>query len=329
MKNSSKLLFYSMMIMSTMMIISSENILSMWMGLEINMISFIPIMFEEKNTSSAESCMIYFLTQSLGSILLLISVLIYPLISIYQFTLDEWVKTLMSSSMLIKLGVPPFHFWFPSILDKMNWENCMILMTWQKIGPLSMLSMMYIPAIQMIIVLSVIVGAMSGLNQTSIRKIMAYSSINHMGWIIACMKMENQLWFKYFMIYSFMIITITMSFNFNSMFFINQMSTNLSGFTEKASITISMMSIGGLPPFLGFLPKWMVIQNMIPSHSFTIITVMIMMSLITLLFYLRLIVTSFTISASTMKWIKSSKNKMLEMMIMVNLSLPLISLMSY
>nr|YP_009485734.1 NADH dehydrogenase subunit 2 [Canthesancus helluo]AVZ00870.1 NADH dehydrogenase subunit 2 [Canthesancus helluo] len=325
MLNSSKLLFYSTMILGTSITVSSETWLGMWMGLEMNLISFIPILYKNSNTSS-ESCMIYFLIQSFGSILMLMSVLSNSFVILSPLMSKELFNVMLMMSMSIKLGIPPFHFWFPEIMEKLNWINCTILMTWQKVAPLTILS--YIlenKLLPVVIMTATIIGAIGGLNQTSIRKIMAFSSINHMGWMIACMKYNNEFWMKYLLIYTTIIVMMTFMFNNYSSFYINQLiNTNLM-YTEKTLIIILFLSLGGLPPFLGFIPKWMVIQAMILSNSISIMFVMIMSVLISLFYYLRLISTTLLISSTTVKWNSESNNENIIMsLILINLSLPVI-----
>nr|YP_009919124.1 NADH dehydrogenase subunit 2 [Triatoma mexicana]QMP96756.1 NADH dehydrogenase subunit 2 [Triatoma mexicana] len=332
MLNNSMILFLTTMVLGTSIVISSETWLGMWMGLEMNLISFIPILYKSKNMSSSESCMIYFLIQSLSSMLMLISVLLNSSIMISPVMGEEFINMALLLSMMIKLGVPPFHFWFPEILEKMPWASCAILMTWQKIAPLCVMSYItYNPILPFIITLSVIVGAIGGLNQTSLRKILGYSSINHMGWMIACIKFNNEFWLKYLMIYSSIILMMTTLFNLYSSFFINQVINSSPSFMEKSLIIILFLSLGGLPPFIGFLPKWLVIQSMISSNSITIMFIMIMSSLITLFYYLRLISSTLLIYSTSIKWnlnIKINPNLTI-LMIMINTSLPVIAMLNF
>nr|QKY63897.1 NADH dehydrogenase subunit 2 [Triatoma rubida] len=332
MLNSSTILFSTTMILGTSIVISSESWLGMWMGLEMNLISFIPLLYKSKNMTSSESCMIYFLIQSLGSMLMLISVLMNSSIMISPIMGEEFINMALLLSMMIKLGVPPFHFWFPEILEKMSWINCSILMTWQKIAPLCIMS--YIinnPMLPSIIALTVIVGAIGGLNQTSLRKILGYSSINHMGWMIACMKFNNEFWFNYLLIYSTIIVMMTALFNSYSSFFINQVINSSPSLMEKSLIIILFLSLGGLPPFIGFLPKWLVIQSMISSNSVMIMFIMIMSALITLFYYLRLISSTILIHSTSIKWNQNKKinPNLIMLMISVNVSLPVIAMMNF
>nr|QGZ10089.1 NADH dehydrogenase subunit 2 [Phalantus geniculatus] len=329
--NASKLLFMTTMMIGTILVISSENWLGIWMGLEMNMLSFIPIIFEGKKTNSAESCMIYFLIQSISSMFMLMLVLTDLSLTMLPYMEDKLKNIMLLSSIMIKLGVPPFHFWFPEIVKKMEWTNSLILMTWQKVAPLTILSYLLInsPYTPMLIMLSVIVGAMGGLNQTSIHKIMAFSSINHMGWMIACMKLNNSLWMGYLAIYSLILIMMVYIFQKHSISYINQLYLCSSSMSEKSLIIILFMSLGGLPPFLGFLPKWMVIQVMVVYNTYPTLIIMVLSSLITLFYYLRMINSNLLIYSSSWKWNMQANNQVMSnklsiFLILLNMSLPLI-----
>nr|ACJ69408.1 NADH dehydrogenase subunit 2 [Aphelocheirus ellipsoideus] len=325
-KNSSKMLFLMTLIMSTVLVISSNNWFSLWMGLEINLISFIPIISYMKNNFSAESCMLYFLVQSMSSVLFLILILLsITLLNKY----NNLFEMLIMSSMMIKMGAAPFHFWLPEIMEKMNWINCMILMTWQKIAPMTVLSYMsqdnkwLLTAAMM----GTIIGAIGGINQTSTRKIMAYSSIAHLGWMLACMTMENEMWMYYLMIYSFITVMISIIFNMKSIFYMNQMTFSSKNMMENITYLILFLSLGGLPPFLGFLPKWIVIQSLMHNQMYLTLTVLVMTTLITLFYYLRMSSTLMMLNSTTNKWnmLSYNKNKLLVMNITINLMLPMMS----
>nr|YP_009485669.1 NADH dehydrogenase subunit 2 [Saldula burmanica]AVZ00805.1 NADH dehydrogenase subunit 2 [Saldula burmanica] len=330
-KNTSKMLFLIMLMMSTMIVISSNNWMSMWMGMEMNLMSFIPLMSKNKNNFSSEACMMYFLVQTLGSITLLMSILLCPMIMMSPIMISDMVITMMMISLLIKMGMSPFHMWVPEIMEKMSWMNCLLLMTWQKTAPMIVMSnfLSFNLMIMVPIVMSTMMGAIGGLNQTSVRKIMAYSSISHSGWMIACMNYEHKMWMMYFIVYSMMTTMITMLFNNNSIFYLNQMQMHNSTMFNKINYTIMMMSMGGMPPFMGFMPKWMVIQTMISSSLYLPIMLMMMFSLMTLFYYMRMMTTMIMINTDTNKWMLNESKKKNMIMLMMNLSLPMVTIFSF
>nr|YP_009349961.1 NADH dehydrogenase subunit 2 [Phyllomimus sinicus]AQM40135.1 NADH dehydrogenase subunit 2 [Phyllomimus sinicus] len=304
--NPSKQLFLFTLVWGTLISISSNSWLGAWIGLEINLLSFIPIIMNSKNPMSTEAALKYFLIQAFASSILLFSFTLTQLTNntdiIYQ---TNMFMLLMQSSLLLKMGTAPFHFWFPGTMEGLSWLNCIILMTWQKIAPLMLVS--YLIKLNMftymIIVMSIIVGSIGGLNQTSLRKLMAYSSINHLGWMLSAMIASENLWMTYFIIYSIMSSSVSIIFN---SFQISYFSQNLLFLNNhpfiKFSLFILLLSLGGLPPFLGFLPKWLVIQNLTQLSQISLITIMVLMTLITLFYYMRLTFSAFLLHSANLKW---------------------------
>nr|APD14862.1 NADH dehydrogenase subunit 2 [Ducetia sp. NS-2016] len=304
MMNPSKILFFITLFSGTLVTICSDSWLGAWTGLEINLLSFIPLMTDSKNMMSTEASLKYFLIQAVASAIFLFSVLLMHLVAMLPSILETLIPCLISSSLFLKTGAAPFHFWFPGVMEGLTWINSLILMTWQKIAPLMILS--YIIPINifssLIIITSIIVGSLGGLNQTSMRKIMSYSSINHMGWMLGGMITGENAWMFYFLIYSFLTTCLCLLFyNFN-IFHLTQCFTLTLDTTMKFSLFLTLLSLGGLPPFLGFLPKWLIIQPLTALNQWFTITVMVITTLITVFFYLRLTFSSFLFTQSELKW---------------------------
>nr|YP_009171500.1 NADH dehydrogenase subunit 2 [Camptonotus carolinensis]AJW76330.1 NADH dehydrogenase subunit 2 [Camptonotus carolinensis] len=311
--NITQMLFLMTLISGTLISISANSWLSAWMGLEINLLSFIPLMSNQKNSFSTEATLKYFLIQALASIILLFSVITMQLYSQPHIFNNELFDLLIASTLLLKMGAAPFHFWFPGVMEGLTWSNCLILMTWQKIAPLILTSYLLKDSIffSMIVILSVIIGSLGGLNQTSLRKLMAYSSINHLGWMLAAMLSGENVWEFYFFIYTLLTSSLIFLFSSFQIFHINQSFLTLTGEKGlKFNLYLILLSLGGLPPFLGFLPKWMVIQTMTMMNFNFTITIMVVMTLITLFYYLRLSFSAFLMNFSQIKWyFKTSLNK--------------------
>lgn len=149
----------------------------------------------------------------------------------------------------------------------------------------------------MIIITSIFIGSLGGLNQRSLRKLIAYSSINHVGWIIAALIIGENIWEVYFLIYTFLRLSILLVFNIHQIYHINQ---NLLILTSdpltKSCLFLLLLSLGGLPPFLGFLPKWLIIQTMADLNYQLLAVSIVIMTLITLFYYLRLTFLAFLFS---------------------------------
>lgn len=306
-KNSAKLLFFLTLIRRTIIVVSSNSWLGAWIGLEINLLSFIPLIINTNNLISTEASLKYFLTQALASSILLFAILIsmisINLISQFNFNQD-YSSIIINSALLLKTGAAPFHFWFPEVIEGLSWLNNLILITWQKIAPLILISYCFnLNFISVVIILSIIIGSLRGLNQTSLRKIIAFSSINHLGWLIAAILVNENLWFIYFCLYSFLSLTIIFIFNMLQIFHINQaFSLKINYPLLKFCLFTSFLSLGGLPPFLGFLPKWLVIQALVRTNQIFLVTIIVCLTLITLFFYLRICFSAFILNYTETIW---------------------------
>nr|UBI43975.1 NADH dehydrogenase subunit 2 [Eysarcoris rosaceus] len=316
-------LFKLILIISVIITLSANNWISMWMGLELNMMAFIPMILNDKNKLSSEAAMIYFFVQSFSSLMLMMMLISYMCKYLIYGVINYYILVI---SILIKLGAAPFHSWFPKIASMMNWSKNFILMTWQKIAPLMMISNLNYNSmmiINMATIMCIIIGSIGGMNQMSLRKLMSYSSINHLGWMLSINKSMN-LWMLYLMIYSFMALMICYLFNKYKIYFLNQLNSLNMNSSEKINMLIMMMSMGGLPPFIGFLPKWITIQSLFGTKDVIMIFIMIMFSLITLMYYLRTMTNMFLMSSMTIKWAVTNYNiYIMSIMMFCNLSLPM------
>nr|YP_009995337.1 NADH dehydrogenase subunit 2 [Ochthebius deletus]QNP09740.1 NADH dehydrogenase subunit 2 [Ochthebius deletus] len=306
-----KLLFYLSLMIGTFITISSYSWLGMWMGLEINLLSIIPLFSNYKNMMNNEASLKYFITQALASTILLFSIIMLSsnLIETWQYNFN----LMLNSSLLTKMGAAPFHFWFPEVMEGINWLNCLLLLTWQKIAPfiLIMFTNNMELFLSIIIIISMIISGIMGINQTSLRKILAYSSINHIAWMISSLLFMKSIWLIYFIIYSIISMNIILIFKKINSYYLTQLFTNLNmNPMFKMFFILNFLSLGGLPPFLGFLPKWLTIQTLIENNMFMLTISMVIMTLITLYFYMRITFTTLMIKMNevnfNIKFIKTN-----------------------
>nr|YP_010930293.1 NADH dehydrogenase subunit 2 [Apphia nigricarina]WKK49882.1 NADH dehydrogenase subunit 2 [Apphia nigricarina] len=277
--NSSLFLFLLSMMLGVMISLCSSNMITVWIGLEISLLSFMPIMVGESLLSS-ESSMKYYIVQSVSSSLLLLGVMILIM------DLNWLGELILSLSLLIKLGVAPFHMWVLSVVEGLNWLSLFIILFIMKLVPLFMISLMGFELMLMSI-LTMIIGSISGLIQNSIRKLLAFSSIYNLGLIISCIY-ETSLWLNYFLIYGFilfMILLMIISFNSN---YINQVIMMEFSLMKKLIFWLVLLSMGGLPPFLGFLNKLLIIEFLLKNNYLLSVTVLILTSLLVIFYYIRL-----------------------------------------
>nr|AQP28891.1 NADH dehydrogenase subunit 2 [Pericapritermes sp. A TB-2017] len=313
--NSTKVLLLLTLVGGMLVSVSSNSWLGAWMGLEINLMSFIPLMSNVQNMYNTEASLSYFIVQVLASATLLFLVVMEVLMKdLFTFEMNPYTPVIISTPLLLKSGAAPFHWWFPGVMEGLSWENCMLLMTVQKAAPLMLIS--YLIEINMftlsIILMSTMVGAIGGLNQNSMRKILTYSSINHTGWMLIALATSENMWLMYFTIYSALTLAAVSAIKLSGVSFINQtMMTNKDNTLTKFMMFSSLLSLGGLPPFLGFLPKWIVIQSMIMNSLIPLATIVVLTSLITLYYYLKISYSSFMILNAEPKWnLKTNKSKL-------------------
>nr|APX40330.1 NADH dehydrogenase subunit 2 [Clytra quadripunctata] len=294
-------MFFTTMVISTLITISSHSWMGMWIGLEINLLSITPLLSSSNNSNSAEATIKYFITQAMASNILLMSIILMT-------TLGEqsppslstlWVTT--QSALFMKMGAAPFHVWFPEVMSGLSWKNCLLMLTWQKIAPMVILMNIIKQSTftTAIVVLSALIGTILGINQTSLRKIMAYSSINHIGWMTAAMTSAQFVWTMYFLIYSTISINILLildSFKINSISQIAEILDN-SKFTSLI-YSLNFFSLGGLPPFLGFLPKWLTIQYLTQENNAALAIFLSVITLVAMFYYLRIGFSSMMMTAS-------------------------------
>nr|AOY39500.1 NADH dehydrogenase subunit 2 [Scolytinae sp. BMNH 1039990] len=309
------MLFSSTLMISAIMAISSLSWFSAWMSLEINLLSMIPLMTNTKNKMSSEASIKYFIIQATASMILLFSIMIMPLKLNYN-----QMEIISSLALTMKMGAAPLHFWLPEVISGINWNLTLIMLTWQKIAPMLLLINLttQIKLLMMIIVTSSILGSVGGMNQTCMRKILAYSSINHIGWMLAASMFSTQLWLTYFLIYSIINMALILPLKKMKMFFLPQL-TKISPFHKmyKLLLMMNLMSLGGLPPFLGFFPKWLTINVLEKEKLIFLAVVLILATLISLFVYLRAMFPSMTMI--NQESIKLSSSKLSNLMIALNI----------
>nr|AND97184.1 NADH dehydrogenase subunit 2 [Statilia sp. FY-2016a] len=304
--NSTKILFLITLISGVLISLCANSWMGAWMGLEINLLSFIPLLSSSKNMFSTEAALKYFLIQVIASSTLLFLILLKTNTHemFYFMKTNSWNNFIMTP-LLMKTACAPFHWWLPSVVEGLSWMNCFIILSIQKIAPLMLISYMLSNNfyIQFTIISSALIGAVGGLNQISLRKILSFSSINHIGWMLVIMIMGSNLWWMYFMVYSINIILIISLTSLTNLSYISQTFNVLNNKKIiKFTLFIALLSLGGLPPFLGFFPKWVAIQFMAQNTMIIPAMILIMSSLLTLYYYMRIMYTTLMITNSEIIW---------------------------
>nr|AVP25608.1 NADH dehydrogenase subunit 2 [Platypelis tuberifera] len=304
-----------------------------WIGLEINTLAMIPLMSMTHHPRAYEAAVKYFLTQMAASALLLFS----ALASTWLF--GEWTilttrpltSIPLSIALAMKLGMAPLHFWLPEVAQGLPLITGLIIMTWQKIAPMVLLIQISQSTNLFLMttlgLTSILIGGWGGINQTQLRKLMAFSSISHLGWMAIILKFSPQLTMFNFVLY----IILTSTF---FIFLITHNTTKLSQLPTTwpktpiyaATSALILLSLGGLPPLSGFAMKLMPCLELIKQNSLIMATLTLMFSLLPLYFYIRLLyalattMSPFTSSPPTI-WRSTTKPLGLTMLNMFSLLL--------
>nr|ANJ01483.1 NADH dehydrogenase subunit 2 [Calvia championorum] len=299
-----QMMFILIMALGTLISVSAYSWINIWIGLEMNLMAFIPLINSDNLKQSSEVSMKYFLVQVMASMFILFAFM-YSFICLGNLDdLNPVSQFVFNSAIFMKMGAAPFHFWYPGVAEGLSWMNFLILMTWQKIAP--MILIMYNFEMNLffclIILISMTLSGLKGWNQTSLKKILALSSINHIGWMMAMMFLNQSLWIMYFVVYIFISTNLILVLN---KYKINTMSDLMMLYNANKSAKffffMNLFSMGGIPPFLGFFPKWMVLKILIENEMYFLAFIMIFLTIFSLYIYTRLILQPMAMKTSEKK----------------------------
>nr|YP_009471376.1 NADH dehydrogenase subunit 2 [Penion maximus]AVG72746.1 NADH dehydrogenase subunit 2 [Penion maximus] len=300
-------MFLSVMGVGTLLSVSSIHWLSIWAGLEINLIGFLPMLVYQKSVSESQSAVKYFVIQALGS-----SFLIFGSLMVFNmsFTWDMCTKMynpsvlgfmMLIGGLCIKLGLFPFHYWLPGVMAGLSWISCLLLATWQKFAPLFLvlclleLNQSYMMAFIFCIISagSALIGGLGGMNQTQVRALLAYSSISHLGWMSFAILHSEWTMKMYLGIYVLISISLFMSLWYSDSGNMKNIYNLSSSSFMQLTVMLLLLSLGGLPPLLGFISKWLVVAVGSNGPWAPVIFMLISGSLMSLFYYLSLFFSMF------------------------------------
>nr|AAQ97050.2 NADH dehydrogenase subunit 2 [Pytilia afra] len=291
-----KLIFITSLLLGTTITISSNHWIMAWTGLEINTLAILPLISKSHHPRAIEAATKYFLVQATASALVLFSSMTNA------WHTGQWDITqlthpvsclILTSAIAMKLGLVPFHFWFPEVLQGSPLTTGLILSTAMKLPPMSLLFMtshsLNPTLLTIMAILSTALGGWMGLNQTQIRKILAFSSISHLGWMTIMIAYNPKLTLLNFYIYTLMTAAVFLTLNSTKVL---KLSTLMTAWAKapalNAMLLLTLLSLAGLPPLTGFIPKWLIIQELTKQDMAPTATILSLLSLLGLFFYLRL-----------------------------------------
>nr|QNH73610.1 NADH dehydrogenase subunit 2 [Cyornis superbus] len=291
-----KLIFTTSLLLGTTITISSNHWITAWTGLEINTLAVLPMISKSHHPRAIEATTKYFLVQAAASTLILFS----SMTNAWQT--GQWDITqltcptsclILTAAIAMKLGLVPFHFWFPEVLQGASLTTGLLLSTAMKFPPMVLLFMTSQSLNPILLttmaILSAALGGWMGLNQTQTRKILAFSSISHLGWMAIIIVYSPKLALLNF--YLYVLMTAAVFLALNAIKTLN-LSTLMTTWTKtpalSAALMLALLSLAGLPPLTGFLPKWLIIQELAKQEMAPAAVIISLLSLLSLFFYLRL-----------------------------------------
>nr|AAW72072.1 NADH dehydrogenase subunit 2 [Proscelotes eggeli] len=323
----------SSLALGTIITMSSYHWLLAWVGLELNTLAIIPIIAKHHHPRATEAATKYFLTQAAASATILFSSTINAWATstwdILQMT-DPAACIILTMALAMKLGLAPLHFWLPEVLQGSSLKTALIITTWQKLAPITLLYLaqnsINTPALLTLGLMSTVIGGWGGLNQTQMRKIMAFSSVAHLGWMVAVLTLAPNIMLLNLTLYVLMTASTFLLLTLSSSKTIQDLTSSwVTAPTTTTFMLILLMSLGGLPPLTGFMPKWLILQELTTHNLSLPATIMALSALLSLFFYLRLsYVTTLTLFPSPLqnfhKWRFQPKSKTTPMSMMILLS---------
>nr|AAX23217.1 NADH dehydrogenase subunit 2 [Haplochromis sp. 93/8] len=281
--------------LGTTITFTSSHWLLAWMGLEMNTLAIIPLMAQHHHPRAVEATTKYFLTQAAAAATLLFASVTNAWLTgqweIQQIT-HPLPNTMITLALALKIGLAPLHAWLPEVLQGLSLTTGLILSTWQKLAPFALILQLQPSNSTLLTILgltSTFVGGWGGLNQTQLRKILAYSSIAHLGWMIIVLQFSPSLTLLTLLIYLIMTFSMFLMFKLNKSTNINTLATSWTKAPALTALTpLILLSLGGLPPLTGFMPKWLIIQELTKQGLAPTATLAALSALLSLYFYLRL-----------------------------------------
>ena len=317
-----------------MLMVSANNMLSLYMGLELQSLSlYVLAAFRRNSVKSAEAGIKYFILGALSSGMLLFGIsLIYGFTGSIDFVaIEETLRSLdfvpygvtfglvfVLAGLAFKVSAVPFHMWTPDVYQGAPTSVTALFAIAPKIAAIALLMrLLYEPfstmqvqweqIIYFISVLSMFVGAFAAIAQENIKRLMAYSSIGHIGYaiigVVVASEQGASAVILYMLIYLVMTagvfaILLCMQRNQTSL----EKISDLSGLSKNSpvlaySMAILMLSMAGIPPLAGFFGKLFIFNAAIASEFYVLAVLGVLTSVVAAYYYLRIIKVMFFDSA--------------------------------
>nr|YP_009501983.1 NADH dehydrogenase subunit 2 [Trioza anthrisci]AWU49064.1 NADH dehydrogenase subunit 2 [Trioza anthrisci] len=311
-------IIFPLYFLSIIFSLSSSSWILIWMGMEINLLVFIFIVLKHPvSMMKTESSMKYFLIQSMGSLIFLLTINSSMIFYNEKSMLTALVPPL---ALMLKSGIAPMHSWTPPIVSKFPPSSFFLFLTFQKLVPIFIMFSSWFWIVPPISLLNILVGSLGGISQSSLTKMVIFSSINNIGWMMLSMMNSFflfNIFFLNYMMLSYLMIKFIHTLQIKWIIQIKSYKASIKWFYFSI-----VMSMSGYPPFMGFTPKWLVMKYLY-LYNPILITVSIMMSAYALFFYIKSSISMITNTMYMKKWYLESKFK-INLMFIINFMGPVL-----
>nr|BAC75493.1 NADH dehydrogenase subunit 2 [Branchiostoma belcheri] len=280
---------------SVLLISSSTHWVFVWLGLELGTLAFIPMLAWWHSSLEVEATVKYFIIQAMAAAVFFFGGLVMTgteyISGLSQFV-GNFGEVLIMFSIIMKLGLVPFHYWVVDVVQGLNYLPGMVLLTWQKVPGLMVLVQLVSMQNGLILLifgaLSAFWGGLGGLGQTQMRKLLAFSSIAHLGWLVSGCVVGTMLGSMYFILYVVLSIPVFVFLYILNNTHLNQVRASLVSNPVAAMVVgVGFLSLAGLPPFMGFFGKWLVLTWLLNNFLVGGAVALVVGALVSLFYYLR------------------------------------------
>lgn len=298
-----------LVLIGSVILILSDNLIILYLGLELQTFSIFILIAKNRNSiKGSEAGLKYFMLGAISSGFFLLSLVILFLYGLdlnlkYILLLkeDPIVYTsiiLITVSFCFKLSLFPFHFWIPDIYEGSSWDIVSLVATLPKISMICVLIQILSNSNIILVssLLSIGIGTLGALNQTKIKRLLAYSGISHMGFIIlglTCISSQGStIGSLYLIIYVLTMLSmfiLIINGNYKSDYIIELGGIKLINNITAITFILLILSIAGIPPLSGFISKWYLIWVVMDSQFNISSFIIIIFSAIGIGYYLRIV----------------------------------------
>ena len=318
---------YSILLLSSilgmMVMISSNDLIVFYIGLELQSLSlYVLASFNRDQIKSSESGLKYFVLSALSSGLLLYGCsLVYGFSGSTNFTYISNVSTNIEYGVIFglvfiivglafKISAVPFHMWAPDVYQGSPTAVTLFFAALPKVAALTVfIRFLYTPFVNLIdqwqtilvfiSIASMIFGAVAAIGQFNLKRLIAYSSIGHMGYALAGLASGTNQGIQSSVIYISIYLAMTLAF-FSCLFMLRKKNIfyekieDLSGLSSNhpilsIALLIVLFSLAGIPPLAGFFAKFYIFMAVIEQSMYFLAIIGLLSTVVAAFYYLRLI----------------------------------------